>query len=640
LDDVEADDVELQWWYANDVEYPEPMVGPDGTPVFYNSDIAAIGAIYYLSDPANPVGPRRYIIDPDDVQEGQITDVDDINFDNLAPEMYVDDIVAFNDFFDEWWVKADYDFVANDIDHDEEGVGFVTEQAFDWAGPDTDDCALATVMLTTPDGRDLGDGPGTPLDETLVSDGDPDGYRLCAFGYDALMNSAWDDDASNFYGVDMHAPQARIWGDDSSDALPVGFTAPIGDAEGATPVSDVMGETVYGTANMFGTGDFHYNTRDITMAWGLDAIDDRAGLDDYTGYPFIQNITYYGPAVYLPNPCTTEVTAASPFPLTDNWRRVNGPTDFLCAIGDPGRFMYEGYAVDRAGNQSTHFTYNYVVDELFGAEIAAVTLNAVQYTPGAPGAFNVFGSDDLEIVKAQLGLYYPTALGQLTLWYAAQTLADGGWDDTWLTTLSPQIMTVNPIFGRMDFTQPDGSLLGTTQAFNDAIGEIDGIGVIDNADALPTAVVANLPQDAGFNPEENADVTAAFVPFGFNGWTATTTPPWPDANIEYWNFQDDVVNSMYRGQQTGDSSLDAWVFDLVLLVLNDGGEIHVCGATTSYVYTDNGINRFYTYSFPYPTGEDICGVPPVGSTFHMVGVKGNALLVTLESSAPVPPPAP
>jgi hypothetical protein len=315
---------------------------------------------------------------------------------------------------------------------------------------------------------------------------------------------------------------------------------------------------------------------------------------------------------------------------------VAGPTDFLCGIGDPGRFKYEGYAVDRAGNQSTHFTYNYVVDELFGAEIAGVTLNATQYTPGAPGAFNVFGSDDLEIVKAQLGLYYPTSLGTLTLWYAPQTLADGGWDDTWLTTLSPQIMTINPIFGRMDFTNGDGTLLGTAAAFNTAIGDTDASGAINNADALPTEVAANLPQDAGFNPEENADVTASFLPFGFNGWTATTTPPWPDANLTKWNFIDDAVNLKYIAQHTGNSSIDAWIFDQVLLVLNDGGEIHVCGATTSYAYTDNGINRFYRYSFPYPETDDICGNPPEDASFHAVGVKGNALLVTLENAVPNP----
>ena len=213
------------------------------------------------------------------------------------------------------------------------------------------------------------------------------------------------------------------------------------------------------------------------------------------------------------------------------------------------------------------------------------------------------------------------------------------WNDTFLDTFGPETMTLSPIWGRVDFTLGDGSMPADFNAAIDAaVPDPDGSGTVDDADALPLQVAANITEDAGYNPPENPIVTDDFQSYEFNGWTDTMEPLWPDANLDTWTFEDD--GEQYIALHTGDSSVDAWAFDAVALVLNDAGNIYICEINTTSDYDDNGINRFYEYFFDYPDGDDICGNPPVGSTFHAAGIKDNTLLVTLQSSAPVAPPPP
>jgi len=607
--------VEPEWWGFY-VDY-DSYVGPDGTAVRFYDDceggcMSAIGAEFFLSD--GTVGPRRFVIS--DPVEGQIEDSNDLWMDNLAPDVSLDEPVAFNDDFSEWWVKGDYDFVVRDVLSEDGGVGFVIEQAFLWVQGDPGSCTGLEVFTPATEGAELA--------ETLVSDGDPDGYQICGYAVDALLNGAYTSN-SNWFGVDMVAPQARIWGDDDSEDP--GVFAPIGTASDETPVSATMDQTVYGTLDMMGTGDFHYTTMDV-MEWGLDAIDDRSGLDDYDGdWPFMQMITHDG---VVPTGLTYGETAFGPI-LPDNWVRVDAGTAFLNAIDLPGIYIYEGYAVDRAGNESVHFTYNWLVDDDAGPVTTAITPVTTSFAPGAPAMFNVWGSDDLEVTELGFDMLYPTSMGDIAFFYGGQPVAADRWDNVFYNLLAGDQYGVSTIWGRIDFTDDDGAVPGTMVY---APGE----------DALPTDVSVFLSEDAGYNPGQDPQASWTFIEYAFGGWDSVTEAPWPDANLDFFTITDDGED--YVVEHIGDSSVDAFIMDEVWLVVLDPNTLPdqmmtICAMKdgSDNVNTDNGTNRFYTYTFDYPLEGNPCYAAdlPAGASIHAVGVKSDALLVTDENEIPPPP---
>jgi len=630
MDGIENDDIEVDWDDFDEFDYGDDPVGPDGTAVHYVDDaIAAICAIYYLSDPDAQIGPRRYIIHPEAVQAGQITDPGMLNFDNVAPDVWIyeEGVVAFNDDFSEYWVKGDYDFVEEDVMSEDGGVGFVTEKAFLWnwqfTYPDGweygDDCL--TTELTTP--------ADTPLPETLTSDDADTGgsYAICGFAADALNNMAYTSYSESF-GVDMQAPSARIWGDDASDAIAGGFAAPLGDAGPdslGTAISETMNMTVFGTTDMMGTGAYHYADMDV-MHWGLDAIDDRAGLDTngIAGYPFYQRLIGNGPALTQPD---TVMGADGYGPiLTDNWVRVDAETAFLGCLTEPGIFTYEGYAIDRAGNPSEVFYYNWLVDDVGYPMTTAVTPVTTSYLVGQPAMFNVWGSDDMEIMELGFFMTYPASGPvDVNFYYGDQAVAADRWDDTFMNMLSGALYGTSTVYGRIDFTGPDGAVPG-------------GITYAADTLALPTSVTVELTEDAGFNPGDDSTATWDFISYSFGGWGTVddvTAAPWDDENLDFFTISD--TGTEYLVEQISDSSIDEFVMDEVWLVAfgpDDPAEMMVCGMLdgSNNTNSDNGTNRFYQYTFAYPTAGNPCYAAdmPAGWSIRAVGVEGDALLVTDE----------
>ena len=77
-----------------------------------------------------------------------------------------------------------------------------------------------------------------------------------------------------------------------------------------------------------------------------------------------------------------------------------------------------------AGNTTALGPFNWLVDQIAGPVMSALTVGQVTYTPGAAGLFNFYASDDLETITAQASLLYPVDIGQdgaaelLTLNYA------------------------------------------------------------------------------------------------------------------------------------------------------------------------------------------------------------------------------
>jgi hypothetical protein len=76
------------------------------------------------------------------------------------------------------------------------------------------------------------------------------------------------------------------------------------------------------------------------------------------------------------------------------------------------------------------------------------------------------------------------------------------------------------------------------------------------------------------------------------------------------------------------TSITAPYFDSVLLGRADAGatEIRICGTFTAPLLTDNGLNRFWTYSIAMPTGTAQCAA---GGNWFAIGVKNGAALITI-----------
>jgi hypothetical protein len=389
-----------------------------------------------------------------------------------------------------------------------------------------------------------------------------------------------------------------------------------------------MNETVYGTVDMVGTGDYHYNVAvDYTQTWGLEAIDDRSGLETNgtEGYPFSQTITHDG------------VTPAGDMIgddgygtiLSDNWVRNENATNFLgdAANDTEGIFVYVGYAVDRAGNMSEIFTYNWLVDNTDVPETTAITPTTTAYAVGQPAMFNVWGSDDLEVMELGFTMTYPTVLGDISLFYGAQALTGvDRWDDVFMNIVGSEQYGTSTVWGRIDFTDTDGAVPGAWV-------------YLPGENSLPVDVTAEFTQDAGYNPGDGSTATWTFIDYTLGGWGELPDDgtwidsPWPDVNLDFFTIED--TGDDYLVEQISDSSIDEFVLDAVLLAVNDGGTVTVCASVDgdNNVYSDNGTNRFYQWTFDYPDdgpcGPDIA----VDASIHAVGVKGDALLVTWGGAA-------
>jgi len=365
----------------------------------------------------------------------------------------------------------------------------------------------------------------------------------------------------------------------------------------------------------------------------MDAIDDRAGLEEAVdGFPFIQNFTLTNAETVVDEDdgyatCTGEWQIEAGATAGNNWRRIADGTDFLCdfGYGPQGIYTYDGYIVDRAGNESTHFMFNWLVDEVAPDATDLVT-GQLQYNPGETGLFNLYGSDDLEVVQVDLWLTYPTVGGPLDLLSSSTTLADR-WDNTFYTDMTPQQVESGHIYGRIDATNGDGSLPGTWD---------------DGEDMLPTAAAADIYQDAGMNSSDDFP-SVEFVDYAVGGWGSTTDAPWDDAGIVTWTLDFNDVDSVFVAEHKALTSQVEPFFDSVVLAYEVDGHMMFCDETTAYTPDDNGVNRFYTYTFDVPT-DGRCAAPTAEGEhkdYYAIGVSGDALLVSLVSydyGIPFPPP--
>ena len=625
------------------VAYVGLALGPDGTAVGLPANWSALGASFPLGGET-----RWYVLTPGPagLTAPAVFDIDNVGptitmAAGAAPGTWG---VAFNAAFDQPWINASY-ALAQDATWVDAGVGndLTTQQIHLWdAVPIVPLCLTGTAYVT-----------GNDLVETIASDGTPDGYQICASGADLLGNVGLPSGASNWFGVDWVNPTVRLA--ESTIATPLlagALTAPIftlNAGTSTTPLSTLADVNIFSIVD-----DAVVNTQwgnfDANMVWGLEAQDTRSGFDQVgaaAGFPAAQTLT--ATDILGTTSCATIVAERLlPTVLSDNWVRTLNQEAFTCDVSlkVPAYYAYTGKVTDRAGNSASVTPMNWMVDQTTAATINSVSFfGTTFYNAGQNATFVMYGIDNLEVIEAQLGMSYPVAYdlnvdADLTndFFLMVNNFTPGiRWDGLppafdaglFTTAVSGLQVTIPTVPGRIDQTCsavagiPYASCVTahtvapTATQFNSEAGGL-------NPGMLPGSVTAVSFTDAGMNPYTAPTQTATFIPAQ---WQTSTAQPWSTADIVAW--QDLVSGTNTVAQHTASTSITEPYFDSVLLVhqapqVAGTATITVCGTYPAPTLTDNGLNRFWTYTLVTPT----TGVCAAAGTLHAMGVKGDARLMT------------
>jgi hypothetical protein len=511
--------------------------------------------------------------------------------DNVAPTI-VAGTVAFNDDFDEQWVNASYAFLGDFTITDPSGVG--VDAATRLVKVFTGTCSGATVVT------------GADLAETLISV-TPDGHRVCASAADLLGNTNAGSGASNFFGVDKGVPSVRLAGSTAATPAIVGTPA---------SVSTTANTTIYGDGAPVAV-------MPATDVWGLEGIDTRSGFNQngLTIYPAVQSLTRLAPTG-----ATSCGLFTSPLSvvLTDNFVRTPVLVALDCVLGI-GYYDYSGHVVDRAGNSSSTITRNFAQDHLAAPTLSSIGLAAAFYTVGAQGDFFLFGSDDLEIIEGDVSVSYPNdKLVVATLEGITYSLANIGgaarWDATLNTLVAGQTISVASLLGRIDFTCTGAGTPYASCAGADAVAtvaaEFNNVAATDDGQN-PDSVRA-VAYDVASNVS-NAVATAILA-----AQTNDVAQQWVGADLLSWRILSTA--GPITAEHMASTSITAVYFDVVHLARADAGgtELRICGNFGAPELTDNGVNRFWTYSMTTPSS----GTCATGGLWYVIGLKNGAALIT------------
>jgi hypothetical protein len=364
------------------------LSGPDGTAVTVPTDYSGVGSAFCLPIAGNPVfsGTPPACTPNADARWNLITPATPsptlpgpVAIDNLGPLVTIG-IIAFNAGYDQFWVNADYDLSAQvtAVDGGSGALGGNVVSTRFWNFGPPASCSGAALTSAT----------AASLAETLTSNGF-DSYTICGVATDPLGNVGTSG-ASNPFGVDKTAPLARLAG--STLAAPsIGPSSP-------STVSVTPNTTIFATAASVGT-----------QVWGLEGFDNRSG--------FNQNVVAGDDAAHqdLTQTLYTGITACPGMSdqltivLSDSWVRTPVLTPIDCSSGT-GYYDYAGWAIDRAGNTSqstTPLIYNFAEDLVAPATLF-MSPNQSVYVGGQAAAFNIFATDDLEVLNAYLAFAFPT----------------------------------------------------------------------------------------------------------------------------------------------------------------------------------------------------------------------------------------
>ncbi|MEO8451256.1 MAG: Ig-like domain-containing protein [Gemmatimonadota bacterium] len=638
------------------VDYAVGAVGPDGTPITPPTTVNTVGSAFQV--PINAAGdtePRWNMISGCEfdsesgvaaakgakgakpvVSKSKASKVKiqagtpscpsflgPVFIDNLGPSVSLLN-VAFNDLFDQPWINAAYLF-SQDLSAVDNGSGLAALVAHDFVG------LVCTGTVVT---------SGADYAETVTSNS-TDGHQICAVAVDALGNTTTTG-PSNFFGVDFGAPGARIAG--TTAATPTLLPAtPAGNTVSTTPNT-----TIFSIAAPFPATD----------VWGLEGLDTRSGFNQNVvpGYPAVQTLSRLAPIG--PTSCTL-FTNAMGILLSDTWVRTNVNVPIDCNL-QVGYYNYAGYVVDRAGNQSPSVSRNFAVDQYAVPNITGLGFATQFYTPGQPAPFGFSANDDLEVIDATVAVTQAIPTGGTTiLRYPFGGLTPLGirWDAILTNIVNGAQASIPYFLFRVDESctgagapYPSCPAVGTASAPAGVPATAPYyLAPVDKNSAdyplgpagLPTNVSANVSDVAGQTAATAINAPLLVSQFNpstgiseqWSGYIDPVTQQVFGAGADLLSWSASTVGGVAVAVHVASTSIVVPYFDgASLWRLNNAAptEWVYCAAFPAPVLTDNGSNRFWTYSLTEPTAG-----PCTGSTFsvgpaayRVMGTKNGAGLFT------------
>jgi hypothetical protein len=276
---------------------------------------------------------------------------------------------------------------------------------------------------------------------------------------------------------------------------------------------------------------------------------------------------------------------------------------------------------------------NYAIDDIAGPNITGLGFATGFYTPGAPAPFGFSANDDLEVIDATVLVTQATPSGYTGLRYPFGTFVPNlgaRWDAVFTNVLNGALASIPYFIFRVDevctaAATPYAGCTGTVGEVNTVSAQYSG-----GAAALPTAVTSDVT-DVGSNPSSGAIGPTPMLATQFSPSTGIAEP-WVAADLITWVGSLPAATTG-RGVHMASTSIVVPFFDLVQLWrVNLASELVYCGINfPAPALTDNGVNRFWTYTVTLPTaaGAPCTGAAfGAGATWAAVGLKGGAALVS------------
>lgn len=577
--------------------YPA-VAGPDATPLVGPFGYATIGSAFTIGTATrrNLTGPTVVLPGPVVTPNPAVVVPAALRIDNKAPTFGGLATVAFNSLFDQPWINGSFVFgnYGSPVDG---GVGLNAAATGTRLFGGT--CSGATVVN------------GSTLSETVTSSA-TDGLRVCGFAADLLANASTSG-ASNFFGVDKVAPSIR-YGGSGAIAFPSIFT---------------------GSATLNSATNIYTSLAAVAAAapgapaqFGVEALDTRSGFHQgaaIAGLPATQSDTRLAPG----GATCGAISGSLAIALADTWVRTVS-TQVDCALG-VGYYTYNATVTDRAGNVSAAIARNLAID-IAAPNLTGLGFAAALYTGGQPASFGISANDDLEIIDGTVLLDMPglsidavpsPAVG---IQYPVLTLNSLGvrWDGTLTNVLNGALLTVPYFLARIDESCAAagipyagcGAVVGSKLSVGNAAQYNNGV-TATNAGKVPTMATAQVVDVAS-----TASGTIA-APMLVTQTTAVGEQ-WSAADIVTWLGTN--VGGTMTLQHTASTSIVVPYFDAVAVYrLNVAGTYwKFCGLMPAPALTDNGVNRFWTYTTTTATFSG-AGLPcATGTAWRGLGRKNGA----------------
>lgn len=296
------------------------------------------------------------------------------------------------------WVKSDYN-IAADFTHADAGVGaptggFVSDVTARSGSPLA--CTSTAFDLTTAAVSSL-----------------PTEYVVCGRSADALGNTGTRVAGFNPFGVDNAAPTLTYGAATGAPALVGTLYAqlPSGCANSAlTCTNPAVAATVPGQVLSFDITDDRAGVDSLNNI-GLKATFAYTVNDGGAAVGTVRTQTAAGTTVTAANPCVRPNTATTS--ITAQIRRITTAfaPDNGCAL--PGEYSFSVVGVDRAGNTTSAYVRKMELNGAAGASAPAVTaINRLPlYAAQSDMSWDIFGTDNEDILNASVGLPYITSSG-------------------------------------------------------------------------------------------------------------------------------------------------------------------------------------------------------------------------------------